>query len=239
MAVDVLGAYVHGSLAMGCYYRAKSDLDVLVVVPSGLTPAERRHATRALAVLAADRPTTGDLELSVLTAAQAAAHEHPRPFEVHYSSYWTADVLADRLDYAESRADPDLAAHITVLLERGATVSGPPPSELFAPVPRRHYLKSILADVEDLDLLTNPYYGVLNTCRVLAALENGAVLSKDEGGAWGLDNLRPEHHPLISQALDCYRSARPVTEAERPTDGHAWDTAALLRFRDATTDQLR
>lgn len=37
MAVDVLGAYVHGSLAMGCYYRAKSDLDVLVVVPSGLT----------------------------------------------------------------------------------------------------------------------------------------------------------------------------------------------------------
>jgi streptomycin 3"-adenylyltransferase len=233
MELEITGAYVHGSLAMGCYYRAKSDLDVLVVVPSQLTESQRRHATRSLALLAANRPTTGDLELSVLTAAQAAGHEHPRPFEAHYSAYWTAAVLADRRDYTETRSDPDLAAHITVVRARGATVTGPPPAEVFAPVPHEDYLNAILDDLlSPDDLLASPYYGVLNTCRVLATLQNGpgTVLSKEEGATWALDSLPPEHHPLISQALDCYRSARPVTDPDRPTDGHPWDTTALLRF---------
>lgn len=239
--LEITGAYVHGSLAMHCYYRAKSDLDVLVVVPSPLTESQRRKATRALAVLAADRPTLGDLELSILTAAQAAHHEHPRPFEAHYSSYWTPKVLADDVDYAENRSDPDLAAHLTVVRARGVTLTGPPPTDLFAPVPHEDYLAAILDDTLSADeLLTNPYYGVLNVCRVLATLKNGpgTVLSKEEGANWALQQLPEEHHSLITQALRCYTSARPVTEAERPTDGHPWDADALLRFQSFTADQL-
>jgi streptomycin 3"-adenylyltransferase len=239
--LEIVGAYVHGSLAMHCYYRAKSDLDVLVVVPSALDESQRRHATRALAVLAADRPTRGDLELSVLTAAQAAGNEHPRPFELHYSAYWTGAVLADDLDYAETRSDPDLAAHITVTRARGATVTGPPPAEVFAPVPHEDYLDAIIDDfLSAAELLESPYYGILNTCRVLATLRKGpgTVLSKEEGAAWALTALPPEHHSLITQALDCYRSARPVTEAERPTDGHPWDTDALLLFRAFAAQEL-
>jgi streptomycin 3"-adenylyltransferase len=238
MKVDIVGAYVHGSLAMHCYYRAKSDLDVLVVVPDTLTESQRRHATRSLALLSHNRPTTGDLELSILTIAQAAKHEHPHPFEAHYSSYWTQAALADQIDYAETRSDPDLAAHLTVVRARGATVTGPPPADLFAPVPHEHYLAAILADLDDIltddELLTSPYYGVLNACRVLATLKNGpgTVLSKEEGATWALNSLPPEHHPLITQALHCYRSARPVTEADRPTDGHPWNTQSLQLFRE-------
>ncbi|TCO49304.1 streptomycin 3'-adenylyltransferase [Kribbella antiqua] len=244
MGLDAVGIYLHGSLAMRCFYRAKSDVDVLVVVPETLSEAERAHAARALARRSLDRPMLGDFELSALTVAQAAQHQHPRPFEVHYSAAWTTDILTDRVDYTAQRSDPDLAAHITVVHKRGAVVSGPPPAELFAEVPHADYLAAITADLHEVlsghTLLSTPYYGVLNACRVLATVKQGSgtILSKEEGAVWALDCLPTTHAPLIQQALTCYRSARPVTAQNRETDGHAWDEDALLRFRDAVLAQL-
>jgi len=242
--LDTVGVYLHGSLAMQCFYRAKSDVDVLVVVPETLSEAERGQVARTLAQRSCDRPMLGDFELSVLTAAQAATHRHPRPFEVHYSAAWTEAVLADRVDYGIEHADPDLAAHITVVRQRGAVVGGPSPVDLFADVPHDDYLAAILADLEDVlsgqQLLSAPYYGVLNACRVLATLElgPGTVLSKQEGAVWARESLPAAHLPLVEQALEWYRSARPVTAEERDTDGHDWDAGALLTFRDAVRAEL-
>ncbi|MFI7701077.1 aminoglycoside adenylyltransferase domain-containing protein [Nonomuraea sp. NPDC049480] len=232
--VPLLGAYLHGSLAMGCYHRAKSDLDLLLVTPGPLTGAQRASAARALALRSAGRPVLGDLEVSVLTREQAAAHEHPRPYEVHYSSAWTEDILAGRVDHDAPRADPDLAAHITVVRERGVTLLGPPAGSVFAPVPRDDYLAAITDDlawaVERLP--QSPYYGVLNACRVLAVLDGGpaTVPSKEEGAAWALGELPHALRPIVRQALSCYRSARPVSAQDRETDGHAWDEDALRAF---------
>lgn len=230
--------YVHGSLAMGCFYRAKSDVDLLVVVPESLTPVERERVARGFAGTAAARPVLGDLEMSVLTAAQARTHEHPRPYEVHYSAMWTDAILEGRLDYDGSGADSDLAAHISVVRERGVTLSGPPPAEVFAPVPYDDYRSAVMTDLQDVmageALLKSPYYGVLNACRVLA----GGVLSKEEGAVWAREHLPAEHQSVIEQALSCYRSATPVAAAERDTDGHDWDTAALLSFRDWVLTQV-
>jgi hypothetical protein len=236
MELEIVGAYVHGSLAMQCFYRAKSDVDVLVVVPGVLTPAERAHAAQTLARRSADRPMPGDLEISVLTVAQAAMTDHPRQYEVHYSAYWTAEILADRVDYSGTGRDPDLAAHLTVTRQRGIALVGPPAAEIFAPVPPDAYLDAITADLDELlegdALLASPYYGVLNACRVLAVIADGSVLSKEEGAHWARDVLPAEHLPIVDQALLCYRSARPVSTEERATDGHSWDRAALLSFRE-------
>ncbi|MFG1813334.1 aminoglycoside adenylyltransferase domain-containing protein [Kribbella sp. NPDC049174] len=244
MRLDPVGVYLHGSLAMNCFYRAKSDVDLLVVVPETLSEAERGHAARALAQRSGDRPMLGDLELSVLTVEQAANHQHPRPFEVHYSAAWTAEILADRVDCGTQHSDPDLAAHITVVRQRGAVVSGPSPADLFAEVPHDDYLAAITSDLHEVlsgdSLLSAPYYGVLNACRVLATLKlgPGTVLSKEEGAVWARDSLPTAHLPLVEQALSCYRSARPVAPQDRDTDGHDWDTDALLTFRDAVRAQL-
>jgi streptomycin 3"-adenylyltransferase len=229
---------------MGCFYRAKSDVDVLVVVPEALTAAQREQVAHTLAERSLGRPMLGDLELSVLTVAQAARHEHPRPFEVHYSAAWTDTILAGRVDYGTSHRDPDLAAHITVVRSRGAIVNGPSPTDLFAPVPHTDYLLAITDDLREVlsgdALLSAPYYGVLNACRVLATLQigPGTVLSKEEGVTWARDVLPTAHRPLVEQALSCYRSARVVTADERETDGHAWDHAALLAFRDEVRAHL-
>jgi predicted nucleotidyltransferase len=244
MELDAIGAYVHGSLAMHCFYRAKSDIDLLVVVPDSLSEAEREHAARALAGRSRDRPIAGDLELSVLTVTQAAKHEHPRPFEVHYSDYWTEQILARQVDYAVTNSDPDLAAHLTVVRARGSAVFGPPPADVFAAVPHDDYLAAITADLHDVlsgdALLSAPYYGVLNACRVLATLEAGpgTVLSKEECVGWAREAMPAEHRPLVEQALRCYRSARVVAVGDRGTDGHDWDGFALLALRDHVREIL-
>ena len=46
-----------------------------------------------------------------------------------------------------------------------------------------------------------PRYAVLNFCRVLAFINEGLIISKIEGGEWGLKKLPKEYHPIISAAL--------------------------------------
>lgn len=59
---DLVGVYLHGSLAMGSPNPEPKDIDLLVVTRRGLTPAERRR-------------------LGELLLAQSGA---PRPVEIHF-----------------------------------------------------------------------------------------------------------------------------------------------------------
>ena len=66
----------------------------------------------------------------------------------------------------------------------------------------------------------------MNACRACAYLQDGAILSKDAGGVWGLANLPEQYHPLIQQALALYRGEC----LGRPIGRVAWDDfAAYMR----------
>ena len=62
--------------------------------------------------------------------------------------------------------------------------------------------------------------------------KNEKILSKYEGALWGLAKLPAAHAEVIRRALAVYADKRPLTEAQRRTGGVAWNTAALLAFRD-------
>jgi predicted nucleotidyltransferase len=232
------GVYLHGSLAMGSYRRAKSDLDVLVVVRERLSAGLRRILARELVSLSDARPTLGDLEVSVVSREDIDAGVYPMPFEVHYSAEWKERLRHDQVDFSMKREDPDLAAHFAAIQHRGRRLYGLPIAEIFRPVAREVYLSAVLDDfdwiVEGEHLLETPIYGVLNVCRTLQLLraEEIVVSSKEEGGRWALAHLPAEHHPLIRQALEAYRSPAPVLPEERKTAGQLWDDDALRRFRD-------
>ena len=68
---------------------------------------------------------------------------------------------------------------------------------------RGDYLDSILGDVSDAEneITDNPMYMILNLIRVLGYLREKKILSKKEGGIWGLKNLPEKYHPLIHSAL--------------------------------------
>ncbi|MBE5804145.1 MAG: DUF4111 domain-containing protein [Clostridiales bacterium] len=204
---DLTGVYAHGSMAFGCFDPERSDMDFLVVVEHEPTDAQKRSLLEILLQLDAFAPSRG-FEMSVVLAADCAAPEHPIPFSLHYSN---AHRQACRTDLAEyigrmKGNDPDLAAHFTVTRAVGRTVWGRPVKEVFAPVSREAYLASIRDDVADAAeaVRENPVYIILNLCRVLAAKREGAVLSKEQGGLWGLKNLPQEHHGVIHAALDGY-----------------------------------
>ena len=103
--------------------------------------------------------------------------------------------------------DRDLAAHITVIRARGVCLCGAPIDEVFGEVPKQDYIDSLWHDIADAegDIAEDTMYLTLNLARVLAFLQDGSVLSKKEGGEWGLKNLPEKYHGLLREALSEYR----------------------------------
>ncbi len=70
----------------------------------------------------------------------------------------------------------------------------------------------------------SPDYSVLNLCRIAASYANNdVVMSKLQGALWALAALPDEHHQIIRDALDAYRTktfgrtdARTFYEVMRP-----------------------
>ena len=58
------------------------------------------------------------------------------------------------------------------------------------------------------DIADNPVYVTLNLCRVLAYLQDGLVLSKAQGGSWGLTHLPAGDHHLLQGALAAYAGGK-------------------------------
>ncbi|MBQ4580869.1 MAG: DUF4111 domain-containing protein [Clostridia bacterium] len=201
------GFYLHGSMAMGCFTWATGDIDFLVVVDTPLSQAEKESLVRVLLDMDAQTPPKG-FEMSVVLRRNCRPFIHPMPFELHFSNAHKARAAADLPAYCRDMhgVDPDLAAHVTVLRARGETLFGAEIGAVFGEVPRQAYVDSLLYDIAsaEADVTDNPVYVTLNLCRVLAYLAEGAVLSKREGGEWGLTHLPEEYHPLLQSALAAY-----------------------------------
>ena len=75
-----------------------------------------------------------------------------------------------------------------------------------------------------------PAYAILNACRTLAWLRDGAFRSKEEGGLWALAELSPELREPVKGALSAYRGASP------DIDRRALDRFAAFAHR-AITDR--
>lgn len=210
LGANLTGVYLHGSLAMGCFNPARSDLDLLVVTEESMSLEQKRAIAETLLRLSR-HPTP--IEISFLSAADLIPWRYPTPFDLHYSEGWREryeQALAgdDWQHWNDSRqTDADLAAHITITRARCICLLGQPIAQALPSVPRQDYIASIWEDflwararADD-----NPPYFILNACRVAAYLLDGRLCSKEEAGAWALNALPAEYHGLIAQALSLYR----------------------------------
>lgn len=212
----LVGVYLHGSAVMGCFNPKESDLDLLIVVKTGLSDAVKLEYLKMILELNARAPAKG-LELSVVTEDVCDSFVYPTPYEFHFSNGHLDRCRADPQGYVREMkgTDKDLAAHFTITLHRGRTLYGREIGEVFGPVDSRYYFDSILYDIEnaEAEIVDAPVYLILNLCRVLAYKKAGLILSKREGGDWGLENLPEQFRPLISGALAGY-AAEGVMEAD-------------------------
>lgn len=202
---NLVGIYLHGSLAMNCFNPYSSDIDFLVIVKEAPTFNDMRGLINVLINLSGNSARKG-FEMSVLLENDTKNFKYPTPFILHYSDYHK-DKYINQLNYiCGNSEDPDLAAHIVVVRERGICLVGKPINEVFQVVPKKYYIESIINDIRSSkeEITDNPIYYVLNLCRVLYFLHSGKVCSKKEGGEWANFNLPAQYRDIIQSALKTY-----------------------------------
>lgn len=221
---NLVGVYLHGSLAMGCFNPQKSDVDLIVVVKDAVADAAKLAYLAQLVALNEQAPPKG-IEMSVVRAEDVKPFVYPTPYEFHFSQAHLLLARANPQAYVERfhGTDKDLAAHCTILYRYGVALSGPAVGETFAPVPRADYLDSIWSDVENAaaDIAENPLYVTLNLCRVLAYAREGLVLSKQGGGEWGAQKLPEPYRRMAQEALSCYGGEMQMRVDEQAAQRYA------------------
>lgn len=204
---DLTGVYLHGSLAMGCFNPEKSDIDLIIVVERDISDAQKLAFMQKIVVLNELAPKKG-IELSVVKRVYCEEFVYPTPYELHFSAahlQWYRENPADYINRMKG-TDKDLAAHFTIIHKYGKTLYGKEIKDVFGAVPGEVYLDSILYDINDAEegVSENPVYFILNLCRVAAYVKEGSILSKKQGGEWGVQKLEKKYRPLLQMVLEYY-----------------------------------
>ena len=206
---NLAGIYLHGSSVMGCYNPEKSDIDLIIVIHDKISDAVKKAYMDMVIDLNSFAPAKG-IEMSIVRKDFCNPFVYPTPFELHFSVMHLEWYNDDPNDYIlkMNGSDMDLAAHFTIIKRRGKCLYGLPIDDVFAEVPKAYYMDSIWNDIAEApeEITKNTMYLTLNLARVLAFAKEGLVLSKNEGGEWGLKNVPEEYHSLIKDALSEYGS---------------------------------
>lgn len=84
LGAQLVGLYVHGSIAFGCFQWQSSDVDLLIVTHSVPTEAQKRALIQAFLELTPLAPPKG-LEMSVVLVQDCVHFRYPTPFSLHFS----------------------------------------------------------------------------------------------------------------------------------------------------------
>lgn len=227
---ELVGVYLHGSLAMGAFNPRHSDVDLLVVTREPLSVSNQYLIAAELVFIISPHPSP--IEVTYLNKDQLANWQYPTPFDFHFSEAWRTQYAEDLKngdwkDWGQNeKEDPDLAAHIAVLNHYGEVLFGEDIRSVFPEVPEEDFHDSIVRDYRDIrqNLHRNPVYSVLNMCRILQSLEDHTIGSEVAGGEWGLMNLPVDHQGIINEALTHYKA--DSAEDLYPLDGDALEAFA-------------
>lgn len=210
LKTNLVGIYLHGSAALGCFNSDKSDLDLIVVVKSDISDEIKLEFLNKIVEYNREAPAKG-IELSIVKRKFCKPFVYPTPFELHFSNIhlnWFKDSPKDYVEKMNG-IDYDLAAHFTMIKKCGIVLYGEGIDEVFAEVEKEFYIDSICRDIEEAkeDILDNPVYIILNLCRVLAYLKEDLILSKKSGGEWGMKVSPQKYRSIIQEALQSYESS--------------------------------
>ena len=224
LAPHLLGLYIFGSAGCDAYEPGVSDLDVQAVVDAPLPDAEKRALAALLSHAVLPCPARKLEFVCYARGAVNPASRRPR-FELNFN---TGPERAERGQGDHLRLDPaDEAGHwflldIAASRLRGLALHGPPPGEMFAPVPDAWRDEALLESLcwhethevreEGATMSAN---AILNACRAWQWAEIGAPLSKREAAQRAL--ARPDCVPLVGAAL----RARAEGGAVADEDGNA------------------
>ena len=222
---NLIGIYLHGSLALGSFNPRHSDVDVLVVTKRRMDPAARRRFAE-LALRQSGRPYP--LEVTVLAERDVRPWRYPTPFDFHFAEGWRARVERaldeDPFELDFSTTNADLGAEIAVVRARGKRLRGAAAHDAFPPIPDADLFDSMIRDLRWARANDRVTYAVLNACRAHAYLAGQGTLSKAEAARWAHRRVAPEQRGLVEEALEAYEA-----DGSGPSDtARAWEFVASV-----------
>ena len=239
---DVVGAYLFGSAVLGGL-RPDSDLDLLVVSKRRTTPETTHRLVDRLLTISGRRTPEGRwrrVELTVVVESEIKPWRYPPSFDFQYGDWLRREFESGNLAPWPTTTNPDLASLITMALLASAPLLGPPPSEVFEPVPHNDLLTAIVGDIDGLlrDLDEDTRNVILTLARIWSTVATGVIRSKDAAADWALARLPEEHREVLA----CARASYLGDIEERWDDlrprvqSHAKHVVAeIIRLRYATS----
>lgn len=224
LADNLVGIYVHGSIALGGFVWEKSDIDFLAVVKQGLTYEEKLSLMREV-VKIHKRANPRGLEMSIVLEKYCGEPVFPTPFDLHFSGGTLDWYEKEPEQYCKNMMgeDSDLGGYMAVIRQSGVVLYGEPIDKVFGNVPESIYLESVMSDIIDAkeEYMKDVVYHTLNLCRTIAYMEDGIIRSKRDGGVWGRENLPEEFAGFIQTVLNTY-----LEGADNDIEWKHWDKKA-------------
>ncbi len=229
---ELTGIYLHGSMAMGCFCPDKSDIDLIIVIENDITDEQKLLFMSEVIEQNNIAPSKG-IELSIVKKAYCRNFIYPTPFELHFSNMHIQWFMDNPTDYVSKMKgiDKDLAAHFTIINHYGIVLYGEKIADVFSEVPKMDYIDSIWEDIEGAkeEIQANPIYIIMNLCRVAAYLKDDLIVSKKQGGEWGIQNLRSQYQEMIREALNCYASDKEMVVKDEDAQAFAEYMLAMIK----------
>jgi hypothetical protein len=216
LGADFVGMYLYGSLSLGDFDPASSDIDFLVVTEHEL-PGETvaslgtMHARIAASGLEwADKLEGSYIPRAALRRYDPANNRHPT-----IGLDWAFGIGAHGRNWVIERQ---------IVREHGVVISGPSPATLIDSVSADD-LRTAVRDALDgfwrvqltapeerlprLHMREYQAFAILTMCRALYTLDHREVVSKPVAARWARETLPPPWPGLIAKALRWRHDTRP------------------------------
>ncbi|HSP72287.1 MAG TPA: aminoglycoside adenylyltransferase domain-containing protein [Gaiellaceae bacterium] len=194
----LLGVYASGSFGLADFDGSRSDLDVFAVCRGTVAAAEKHEIVARLRHEALPCPARG-LEFVLYPEETARVPSAEAGFALNLD---TGPAIGFRVDEEPGAVERHwFPIDRAIVRTAGVALAGPPPDELFAPIPRGLLLPAVR---EALEWHRTPGNcgdddAVLNACRSLRWLREDVWSSKSEAGAWALEHV--DDRELVAAAL--------------------------------------
>jgi hypothetical protein len=209
----LVGVYAGGSYALGDYLPGRSDLDIGVVVRSPLLP---KAADAIVAQLRHDSlPCPARCLELVVYLEETTRSGSPAPdFELNLNTGRAIRLSVQLQSDAGDVGSHWFAIDRSILSQAGVALLGPPADEVFASIPPRELLPTLVESVRwHLEHEDNTSDAVLNACRSLRYAEEGLWSSKPAAGQWAAERgLAPDD--LVSRALEARAAGSDLETAD-------------------------
>ena len=198
----VVGAYLFGSAVLGGL-RPRSDLDVMVVSSRPTIPVEKERLVSRLLHLSG-RPR--HLELTILVESEIRPWRYPPRMDFQYGDWWRAEFEAGEVEPWGSADNPDVASLIRMVVLADTPLQGPPPTEVFEPIPRQDYRAALVHGIDGLlaEIDTDTCNVVLTLARIWIGCVTDEIHSKDAAADWALPRLPERHQNTLEEARALY-----------------------------------